>query len=111
MLKLKKASLWASVTCFLTLLMNSAQAAMVSTSEILADSNRAVLLENLERKDVQQQLIEMGVDPQSAIKRVESMSDEEVAEINGQLETLPAGAGRISTVELLLIIIIIILLI
>jgi len=111
MTKLKKVSLWASVTFFLTLLMSSAQAAMVSTSEILADSNRATLLENLQRKDVQQQLIEMGVDPESAIKRVDSMTDDEVAEINGQLETLPAGAGRISNVELLLIIIIIILLI
>jgi len=90
--------------------MTSAQAAMVGTSDILADSNRTILLEKLERKEVQQQLIELGVAPESAIKRVESMTDEEVAEINGQLDTLPAGAG-VNAIELLLIIIIIILII
>jgi len=109
MSKMKKVFLWSGVMCLVTLLMSSAQAAMVSTSEILADSNRAILLEKLERKDVQQQLVDMGVDPQAAIKRVDNMTDEEVAKINGQLETLPAGAG-VSNVELLLIIIIIILL-
>ncbi len=110
MSKLIKAFLWSGGVCIVMLLMTSAQAAMVSTSDILADSNRTILLEKLERKEVQQQLIEMGVDPASAIKRVESMTDEEVAKINGQLETLPVGAG-INTVELLLIIIIIILII
>ncbi|WP_455222825.1 PA2779 family protein [Kaarinaea lacus] len=110
MTKLKNPFLFCGVMCTVMLLMTSAQAAMVSTSDILAESNRAILLEKLERKDVQQQLIEMGVDPESAIKRVNRMTDEEVAEINGQLETLPAGAG-VNAVELLLIIIIIILII
>lgn len=110
MSKTKKVLLWSGVMCLVTLLMSSAQAAMVSTSDILAESNRATLLENLERKDVQQQLVDMGVDPEAAVKRVNSMTDEEVAEINGQLETLPAGAG-LSNIELLLLIIIIILLV
>ena len=110
MTKLKNPFLFCGVMFIVMLLMTSAQAAIVSTSDMLAESNRTILLEKLERKDVQQQLIEMGVDPESAIKRVHSMTDEEVAEINGQLETLPAGAG-VSTVQLLLIIIIIILIV
>lgn len=110
MSKLKNVVLWSGVICLVTLLMSSAQAGMVGTSEILDDSSQAILLEKLERTDVRQQLIEMGVDPQAAIKRVASMTDEEIAEINGQLDTLPAGAG-LSNVELLLLIIIIILLI
>jgi len=110
MSKMKQAALWSVLMCIFTLLtITSTQAAMVSTSEILADSNREKVLEKMERNDVKQQLIEMGVDPESAIKRVENMTDKEIAEINGQLEALPAGAG-VSNVELLLIIIIIILL-
>ena len=110
MSKTKNVFLWCGVICFFTVLMSSAQAAIVTTSDVLADSKKAILLEKLERKDVQQQLIGMGVDPESAIKRVASMTDEEVAEINGQLEAMRAGAG-VSNVELLLIIIIILLLV
>lgn len=108
MSKSKKAALYSSLICIVMLLMTSAQAAMVSTSKVLADPSRTNLHEKLERDDIQQQLIEMGVDPESAIKRVENMTDEEIAEIYGQLEVLPAGAG-LSTVDLLLIIIIILL--
>jgi len=64
----------------------------------------------LERDDVQQQLVEMGVDPNSAIARVEQMTDEEVLQMNEQIAQLPAGAG-VSTIELLLIIILIVILI
>jgi len=81
---------------------------MIGTSDILPDTNRKELLDTLQRSDVQQQLTEMGVDPVSANKRVDSMTDEEIAKLNNQIETLPAGAG-INTTELLLIIIILIL--
>jgi len=110
MSKSKKAAVWLGVLCIGLLLMSSAQAAMVSTTEILADSNRATLIDKLKRSDVRQQLVEMGVDPESAIKRVNNMTDEEIAGINGQLDSLPAGAG-FSNVEVLLIIIIVILLV
>jgi hypothetical protein len=88
--------------------MSSAQAAMVGTSDILPDTTRTELLDTLQRKDVQQQLTEMGVDPDNAIKRVDSMTNEEIAKLSSQIETLPAGSG-VSNVELLLIIIILIL--
>ena len=90
------------------LFMSSAQAAMVGTSDILPDTTRTELLDTLQRKDVQQQLTEMGVDPDNAIKRVDSMTNEEIAKLSSQIETLPAGSG-VSNVELLLIIIILIL--
>lgn len=88
--------------------MSLAQAKMVDTGEILQSTDRAQIVRTLERKDVQQQLIDMGVDPASAIERVSQMTDAEIAQINGRLADLPAGAG-LNTVELLLIIIILIL--
>ncbi len=88
----------------------SAEAAMVSTGEALRHQERSRILDMLARDDVQQQLIGLGVDPSSAKARVEQMTDEEIAQLNGQIETLPAGAG-LSTTHWLLIIIIIILLV
>jgi hypothetical protein len=88
--------------------MATAQAAIVGTTDVLTDTKRAQLVRELEREDIQQQLIEMGVDPESAAKRIGNMTDEELTQLDGQLSALPAGAG-FSNVELLLIIIIIIL--
>jgi len=88
--------------------MSLVQAEIVGTSELLHSTDRAQIVQTLERKDVQQQLINFGVDPASAVDRVNKMTDAEIAQVNGRLAKLPAGAG-VSTVELLLIIIILIL--
>jgi len=88
--------------------MSSTQAKMVGTGEVLQSPDRTKIVQALQRKDVQKQLIAMGVDPTSALARVNQMTDAEIAQLNGQLAELPAGAG-VSNVELLLIIIILIL--
>ena len=87
-----------------------AQAAMITTPEILAAPDRAQLISSLQSQEVQQQLIKMGVDPVAAMKRVNQMTETEIATLQGKIAQLPAGAGA-STVELLLIIIIIIILV
>jgi hypothetical protein len=100
------------LSCFVVMLfiqVAPVEASMVSTPEVMSQSGRTQLVNMLEREDVQHQLIELGVDPVAALDRVNQMSDEEVAQLNGQIENLPAGAG-LSTVDLLLIIIIILLL-
>jgi len=109
MFLIKKSVLLLSILGVLLLSITSAQAAMVSTSDILLQSERVQLVNMLEREDVQRQLIELGVDPESSLMRVEQMTIEELAQINGRLSELPAGAG-IGTTDLLLIIILIILL-
>ena len=47
----------------------------------------------LSRADVQHQMGLLGVDPDEAAERVAGLSDEEVRQIAGQLDTLPAGEG------------------
>jgi len=64
----------------------------------------------LQNRRVQQQLIQLGVDPVAAIDRVNQMTEVEIARMQGKIDQLPAGAG-LSTVDLLLIIILLILLI
>ena len=85
-----------------------AHAGMVGTDQVLQIQNRVQLAEILDREDVQKQLIQLGVDPTAARARVEHMTDAEVAQLNGRIAGLPAGAG-VSNTELLLIIIILIL--
>ena len=88
----------------------SADAAMVDTSEILSASDKAELVSALEREDVRQELLALGVDPEDALARIDQMTTEEIAELRGNIGELPAGAD-IGVIELLLIIIIIILLV
>jgi len=106
---LKKVGLVVSFVGMLCLPMLTAQAGMVGTEQMLYQGGRTQLADMLERDDVKQQLIELGVDPVAAKARIDQMTDAEVAQLNGRIAELPAGAG-IGNVELLLIIIILILL-
>jgi uncharacterized protein DUF6627 len=62
----------------------------------------------LARPDVASELEKMGIAPGDARARVKAMSDTEVAQVAGRLDSLPAGAA-ITNDELLLILIIIVL--
>ena len=70
-------------------------AAMVGTEIILApDHNpdaRGYLRDLLSRSDIQRELVLLGIDPDEAQARVESLSDEELAMIAPILADLPPG--------------------
>ena len=106
---LKKSGIWLSILGIL-FLQAPAHAGMVSTSEVLLQSEKIQLVNMLEREDVQQKLADMGVDHQSSLSRVEQMTDEEIAQLKDHFSELPVGAG-LSTIDLLIIVIIIILLV
>ncbi len=107
---LRKTGIWLSILCVLFIQMSSAQAAIVSNAEIVKHLDRTQIVSLLERKDVQKQLTGMGVDPVAALARVDQMTDQEIAQLNGHISELNAGAG-VSTVQLLLIIILVILIV
>ena len=88
----------------------SADAAMVDNSRILSTTDKTRLVSVLERDDVRQELLGLGVDPDAAVARIDQMTDEEISRLDSRIGDLPAGAD-IGVVELLLIIIIIILLV
>jgi uncharacterized protein DUF6627 len=56
-----------------------------------ANPARASVLTVLERSDVQAQLRANGVNPGDVKARVAAMTDDEVAQLAGQIESLPAG--------------------
>jgi len=89
----------------------AAQAAMVSTSEMMPSTtlsmDRAGLIEQLQKKELQNQMIGLGVDPAMVISRVENMTEAEVISLNEKIQEMPAGEGILGLIVLLFIVFII----
>ena len=105
---LSKPFMWLSLL-FTLMLQLPAQTAMVQTPDMVLQSERAELVSLLERDEVQQQLMVLGVDQKAALERVNQMTHEEIVALNGKINELPAGAG-ISTLDLVLIILLLVIL-
>ncbi len=92
-----------------------AKAEMVTTDQVIERSDsaedRTRVMDFMLRENVQQQFTTLGVDPEEAARRVASLSDEEIQEIAGRLEELPAGEGGVGAVVGAIVIIFLVLLI
>lgn len=103
-----------AVPMILTFLMlgftsQNAAAGIVGTETVLAEQanmDREQVLAVLEREDVREKLVQYGVSPEEAAKRVAGLTDAEALELAQRIDDLPAGAA----VVLLLVIIVLILL-
>jgi hypothetical protein len=75
----------------------TAHAGLVTTAQVVeertAASDRERLVSILLRDDVRQQMEALGVDRDEAVARLGSLSDEEIQQIAGQIDELPAGQG------------------
>src|SRR5438034_1121296 len=100
------------------------QAAMIGTGQAIAnvEAQRAKVKDFvaradapskltgfLARADVQKQLAVLGVAPAAAAERANALTDDEVQQLAGRIDSLPAGAD-ISAAALLLVLIVILLL-
>lgn len=74
-----------------------AHAALVPTDTIIgtmsAKQDRAAVMSYLSREDVTAQFRALGVSPDEAKARVQAMSDEELRQVAGKLDQIPAGEG------------------
>jgi len=90
-------TMFLSVSCFLP----AAQAAMIGTGQIMdhhqAQQDRAHVKTLLNRADLAAQLQNAGVDPAQLQARVDSLTDQEVALLDKQLDQFPAGSGLLGT--------------
>jgi hypothetical protein len=88
-----------------------AQAGMIETDQIIsstqAQSDRAHLIESLSRADLADQLRSAGVDPVQLQDRVNSLTDDEVALLNEQLDQLPAGGGVLGVAVFIFVVLLI----
>jgi hypothetical protein len=95
--------------------LGAAQAALISTQEVLAAgdgaADRARVLAFLDRAEVRKQIAALGVDPNEAAARVAALSDAQLREIAGELDELPAGQSAVGAVVGAILIIFLVLLV
>lgn len=75
----------------------STYAGMVGTDQVVATAQsqgaRDTLRDLLSRSEVRNQLQSYGITPTAAQARVSAMTDAEVADLTGQIDSLPAGGS------------------
>ncbi|KPJ95248.1 MAG: hypothetical protein AMJ55_04325 [Gammaproteobacteria bacterium SG8_15] len=94
--RFKKITSLLLLVCFISVsFSHSVLAGIVTTTDIVESQalqlDKQRIYELLARDDVRSQLIAMGVNPEDAVKRVDSMTDEEVQVFAQNMQELPAG--------------------
>ncbi|WP_372797456.1 PA2779 family protein [Litorivivens sp.] len=93
------------------LLVSGAQAGVISSTEMIAEQqqfeSKQSLKAYLDRDDVKQQMVEMGVSPADVDSRIDAMTPAELAELNTALQEAPAGAGLVGVVLTIFIVFVI----
>ena len=88
-----------------------AQAALINTSDMQQveqlSYDRQQILQLFNQEQVQESLIAMGVDPELAKDRVNNMTASELAQLNEQIDELPAGGGALGIILLIFLVFII----
>lgn len=96
-----------------TIPLGAVRAELVTTDQVLSGESLAVdrarVSAFLERGDVRDQMIALGVDPAQAGARVSSLSDSEVKQIAGRLDALPAGEDLATIVGTIVILAVVVL--
>ena len=76
----------------------SIQAGMIGTDQVVAgaqdQANRDKVLNFVTRSDVVKQLQTLGLSASSAKERVSAMTQDEVNQLAGKIDSLPAGASN-----------------
>lgn len=99
-------------TLSMSLFVSQAQATLITSDQFVnsqtAQENRERVRAFFDREDVQTQLQARGVDSADAKARVDALTDGEVASINEQIDSLPAGGTDILGFFLLIFVILLI---
>jgi len=88
------------------------QAGMIGTDEVIAQSqdqsDRNKVRDFMARAEVQQQLQDHGITLQAAQARVSALTDLEVQQVAGRIDSIPAGADTAAVVVTVLAVILLI---
>jgi len=91
--------------------LGQAQAAIIDNNQVIYQTeqanDKAVLLQTINRIDVQKQLLSMGVNSADLENRINQMTRGEIAQLNQQIDGLPAGAGVLGIIVLVFIVFVI----
>lgn len=101
-----------SILALLSIHMAPLQAAMVDNDQLIVQSQTEItkqdVLSKLDRQDVQDRLVAMGVDLDTAKQRINQMTDQELAQIAHDFEQIPAGSGHIIGALLVIFIVLVV---
>jgi len=78
---------------------------MLEAQQQLGERER--LMSQLDREAVAEQLADMGVSTDEVKERVAALSDEEVAQLNDHIESLPAGGDALGVIVLIFLVFVI----
>ncbi len=99
---MKKLSLLLTVIFFTSTIPNLSYGAVITTHELVSYETMQMKRQDvnifLQRKDIQNNLEQMGIDSQEVVARVDSLSDQEILNIHGQMEKMPVGANALGVV-------------
>jgi len=84
-----------------------ALAGIVSTDTVVAGVERERLAGMLERSEVQERLLALGVDPANAKARVAALSDVDAAQLAAQIDELPAGGDILGAAVLIFLVLLV----
>ncbi len=88
-----------------------AQAQMLGTDEAIgkyaAMADRSLLLDELQRAEIRDQIIDLGIDPAEAEARLAALSDAEISSILIQMENDSAGADIVGTLFTIFVILLV----
>ncbi len=91
--------------------LGQAQAAIIDNNQVIYQTeqanDKAVLLQTINRIDVQKQLMSMGVNSADLENRINQMTQGEIAQLNQQIDGLPAGGGVLGIVLLVFVVFVI----
>jgi hypothetical protein len=89
----------------------AALAGLIQTADAIAAEQRGAarqqLNETLAREDVQQQLVQLGIEPDAAERRIAALTDTEIAQLQPHLDALPAGAGVLEVIGVVFVVLLI----
>ena len=96
----------------LSLFSSTMFAGVISTQDVLHESSSRVTVDGfLAKQEVQAKLAELGVSSETIQERIASLTDEEIAQINQKIDSMPAGGNAGGAVLGVLVFIFIVLLV
>ncbi len=86
----------------------TASAAVVPTQSVIHEQveqyDRDQLMQVLNENGVKDQLTALGVDPEQVEQRIQTLTGDELAQLNDQIQNMPAGQGAVGVLLTLFIV-------
>jgi hypothetical protein len=90
---------------------SQAQAAIIANAQLIGQvqlaNDKDALLQTINRVDLQEQLLAMGVTTADIESRINQMTQQEIAQLNQQINELPAGGDVLGIILIIFIIFVI----